>query len=144
MHVEGVVEEKQTEEEDGDWNEEKSRFVYFAHEEVAIWKDRSMICTFLPFSTAHPSLILRTLQRWQAGWVTTADSEAVLCSKVPSGGCHFLLRRFHPSEASLPQKCGGLRFCSPLLLLHRQMCAEGLQPCLYPTCVFRPSSAPTK
>lgn len=64
MHVEGVVEEKQTEEEDGDWNEEKSRFVYFAHEEVAIWKDRSMICTFLPFSTAHSSLILRTLQRW--------------------------------------------------------------------------------
>lgn len=43
-------------------NEERFRFVYFASREVAYciatWKDRSMICTFFPFSTARPSLVL--------------------------------------------------------------------------------------
>jgi hypothetical protein len=63
VHVEGVVEKKQVKEEDEDWNE-KSRFVYFAHKVVAIWKDQSMICTFLHFFTTQPSLVLHTLQRW--------------------------------------------------------------------------------
>lgn len=43
-------------------NEERFRFVYFASREVAkciaAWKDRSMICTFFPFSTIHSSLVL--------------------------------------------------------------------------------------